>query len=884
VNRLTSWFLSLLLAGLILGLICAAALFYYFGAGLPDYKSLASYEPPVVTRFYSADGVVFAEYAHEKRIYVPIEAIPERVKHAFLSAEDKNFYHHFGLDIPSIIGAAFINLGRIGTSRRPIGASTITQQVAKNFLLTDISHMISLERKIKEAILSLRIERAFSKDYIFELYLNEVFLGNRAYGVAGAALNYFNKSLQELTIAEAAYLAALPKAPSRYNVDHNADQTYARRNWVIERMREDGVITAEEAKKATAEKLNIRRRNPSEVVHGTYFAEEVRRELLRTLGEKALYQNGYVVRTTLDPELQKIAEETLQEGLVDYDRKHGWRGAQYSLKKIPGEGSWQEKLKTIPRPVGSLRWELAAVLKVAKDHVEIGFKEGTVGVIPLSELKWARRFVNDTTRGPEITHPKQVLEVGDIILTDIAFTEEKTPKKQITSHGKPAYKLCQIPVVSGALVAMDPYSGRVLAMQGGYSFDMNQFNRVTQAYRQTGSAFKTFVCLAGLEAGLTPSTMLMDGPFAIQMGYGLGIWRPNNWDKKFMGPLTMRRAFELSRNAATIRMVHERVGMKRVVDLARRLRIDPHMPLQLAAVLGASETTVLKLTAAYAMLANGGKLVVPSFFDHIQDRRGKTILVQNYNLCQGCNMKDFSILPNLKDLRPQVIDPIVAYQMTTLLRGVVERGTGKALAELPHLLAVKSGTTNEFRDAWMVGYSPTLVVGVYIGFDTPRSLGHKQFGAVVAGPIFKQFMKRALEGKPQIPFKVPHGVKLVRVNPYTGSRMMGGNDADAIYEAFRPGTEVTTVSHAPAAAKRSSDEEVGEDGAEEGVPSQTPSNMTPVPPAPQEHGSEYAPRVETAEAAPFQGGPQTAVPQQQQEAAPVVPTRDEGSSGTGGLY
>lgn len=814
MRRFIFWVISLFLAAFVGGALVGACLFYYYGAGLPDYKTLAVYEPPVVTRLYSNDGRVFAEYAYEKRIYVPNEAIPLHVKNAFLAAEDKNFYHHFGLDIPSILSAILTNLTRLGSSKRPVGASTITQQVAKNFLLADISHMVSLERKIKEAILSFRIEKAYDKDYILELYLNDVYLGNRSYGVAAAALNYFNKSLEELTIAEAAFLAALPKAPSRYDPVRHPEITYSRRNWVIGRMLEDGVITADEAKKAREEPISLQTRNLSSVVEGSYFAEEVRRELMQAFGEKSLYQNGYVVRTTLDPFLQAIAEETLQEGLLEYDRKHGWRGAILNLG-LPNEsynqqglGSvWQKKLKEIIKPAGSQQWELAVVLSLESDHVLIGFSDDTLGAIPLEELKWARRWISDDVRGLEVTHPKQVLRLGDVVLTEPVFIEKKEhassgegiegkaeiykrSKKHFFSKGKKAYKLCQIPAVSGALVVLEPHTGRVLAMQGGYSFSMSQFNRVTQAERQTGSAFKTFVYVAGLEAGLTPSTILDDSPFAVDLGYGLGVWRPNNWDKEFEGPITVRRSFEASRNVAAIRMVHEQVGMKRVAEVAKRLNIDSKLsPHQLAGVLGASETTLLRLTTAYAMLANGGRFVNPSFFDRVQDRWGKTVLVKNYKAYDASALKQEDLVPSLNDLRPQVIDPIVAYQMTSLLRGVVERGTGRLLKDLPHLIAAKSGTTNDFKDAWMVGYSPDFVLGIYVGFDTPRTLGDKGFGGLVAGPIFKKFMQRALANKPVIPFVVPKGVKLVRVNPYTGGKAPA-NFKEAIYEAFRPGTEV----------------------------------------------------------------------------------------------
>jgi penicillin-binding protein 1A len=790
--RFLSWFFSLIFIAVIVGCLSAAGIFYYYGAGLPDFKQLASYEPPVVTRLYSSDGRLFAEYAYEKRIYVPISEIPDLIKNAFLSAEDKNFYYHFGIDVPSVIHAALKNLSHLGSSKRPLGASTITQQVAKNFLLSDISHSVSLERKIKEAILSLRIEKAYSKDYIFELYLNEVYLGAGAHGVAAAALNYFNKSMGELTISEAAFLAALPKAPSRYHPEKSKELTLARRNWVLDRMLEDGHLTQEQDDKARAEPITLHKRDPSKVVESSYFAEEVRRDLLRILGEKSLYQNGYVVRTTLDPELQKITEETLREGLINYDRKHGWRGSLMNIALDPHERTnamWVEKLKSVIKPAGSGSWEVAIVLEVSPDRVSIGLLNGQVGTISFNELRWARRYITPDALGPVIVHPKQVLVVGDVVLVS-PVNPFSVGKGKVKAEGSQKYQLNQIPAVSGAIVVLEPHTGRVLAMQGGYSFEMSQYNRATQAMRQTGSAFKIFDYLAALEAGLTPSSIIYDTPFSISMGWGLGIWAPHNWDNKYMGPITMRRSFELSRNASTVRMIHERVGMKRLVKLVKRFNINPNMPMQLSTVLGSCETTVLRMAAAAAMIANGGKLVIPSFFDHVQDRRGKAVLVNTYTICEGGALSNPDSLPMLKDLRPQVTDPVVAYQLTSLLRGAVERGTGKVLRELDQPVAVKSGTTNDFKDAWMVGISPTLAAVVYIGKDKPETLGDKQFGGVVAGPILRDLFRRIFANQSPVPFKVPPGVKQVRVNSRSGLRT-SASDPGAIWEAFRAGTEAS---------------------------------------------------------------------------------------------
>lgn len=800
--RKITWLFTLIFWGAIVAILAGAALFYYYGAGLPDFKQLSTYEPPVVTRLYSNDGRLFAEYAHEKRIYVPFSEIPPRVKQAFLAAEDKNFYTHFGIDIPSIITASFRNLANMGSSKRPVGASTITQQVAKNFLLSDISHSVSIERKIKEAILSFRIERTYSKDYIFELYLNEVYLGLGAHGVAAAALNYFNKSMDELTIAECAFLAALPKAPSRYHPEKARELTYGRRNWVVDRMYSDGMITRDEADAAKKEEITMHKRDPSQIVNGNYFAEEVRRDLSRILGNKTLYNNGYVVRTTLDPRLQKIAEETLREGLVAYDRKHGWRGsvikldltAEETVVHPDGRAGWVHKLRQVVRPAGSGDWLTAVVLDTKPDSAHIGMIDGSQGVIPLTAMKWARQWLSDENIGPVVSSVSQVLKKGDVVLVSpiITDTKNRTPTQNADAPRRTgaSYQLNQIPAVQGAIVAIEPNTGRVLAMQGGYSFEMSQYNRATQADRQTGSAFKPFVYLAALEAGLTPCSKIMDSPFSISLGWGLGIWAPKNWDEEYLGAITLRRSFELSRNVSTIKMVHERVGMDRVIKVAKRFNIDPNMPRQLSAVLGACETTVLKLATAYAMIANGGKYVVPVFFDRVQDRRGKTVLMNTYAACDGCeNAQNPDVIPSIKDMRPDVTDPVIAYQMTSLLQGVVDRGTGKMLKVLEHPIAVKSGTTNEFRDAWMVGYAPDLALAVYIGFDRPRTLGVKHYGATVAGPVFLKFMERALSEQPPRPFKMPSGIKLIRVNALTGNRTNSG-DANAIYEAFRSGTEL----------------------------------------------------------------------------------------------
>lgn len=765
----------------VLGVGGAFYIFYQYGRGLPDYKHLANYEPPVVTRMYANDGRLFAEYAHEKRVFIPIEAMPQRIIKTFLAAEDKNFYEHFGIDIPSILRSVVMNVKRMQNNQRPVGASTITQQVARNFLLADIAKEISFTRKIKEAIIAFRLEHTFTKDHILELYLNEIFLGNNSYGVGAAALNYFNKTLDQLTIAEAAFLAGLPKAPSRYHPLRHPQLAKARRDWVIRRMVEDAIITPEQGIEATKEPIVLRKRDEAEVVHADYFAEEIRRMLLRDYGEQTLYQGGLTVRTTVDPKMQALAEKSLREGLIDYDRKHGWRGPIANLNLIE---DWISQLNQVPAPEGMRSWRLAVVLNPQNPEATIGFVNGQTGKIPLSELKWARKYITAEARGPEIKSTKMVLHKGDIILVSPLEDKEK----------KGLYSLCQIPKVSGGMVVMDIHTGRVLAMQGGFDFRMSQYNRVTQALRQPGSAFKPFVYLTALEQGLTPSTTIMDAPFAINMGYGLGVWAPRNYTGKYNGPTTLRMALEKSLNSVTVRMTHERVGMKNVIETSKRFGIVDNMPLQLAMVLGAGETTLLRLTTAYASVVNSGKQVVPMLIDRVQDRKGKTIKMRDPRSCIGCEQQPWlnQALPELIDESKHLTDPTTAYQLVSILQGAVERGTARSVRRIlggDRPVGGKTGTTNDFFDAWFIGFTPDIIVGAYLGFDEPKTLGAKQTGGVIVAPMVANFLKEALKDQPAVPFRVPPGIKLVRVDYASGARTKGEGDR-VITEAFKVDAEV----------------------------------------------------------------------------------------------
>ena len=755
--------------------------FYHFGRGLPDYQQLADYEPPTVTRVHAGDGRLLAEFAKEKRVFVPIGAMPKRMVKAFLSAEDKNFYSHPGIDFLGVVRAVITNISRLGTDQRPVGASTITQQVAKNFLLTN---EVSYDRKIKEAILAFRIERAIPKDRILELYLNEIYLGFGSYGVAAAALNYFNKSLDELTIAELAYLAGLPKAPTNYHPQRRPGAARARRDYVVGRMLEDGYITRTQAEEAWRAPLVVKRRSATEFVRADYFTEEVRRELMERYGGKGLYGGGLSVRTALDPRLQAAAGRTLRQGLIDYDRRHGWRGP---LGRLSGGQPWQTGLTAFLLPEGldaaMPAWRKAAVLEIGDSRVGIGLVDGGTAYIPLSELKWARAWREKQRRGPKITHPGEVLKVGDIVLV-----EPLGP----TADGKPrpsAYGLRQVPAVNGGLVAMDPHTGRVLAMSGGFSYGKSQFNRVSQARRQPGSAFKPFVYLAALDKGFTPSSLILDAPFVIDQGPGQKKWKPSNYSNRFYGPSPLRLGIEKSRNLMTVRLA-QNIGIESVADYAERFRVVRKLPHMLSMALGAAETTLLDLTTAYAMLVNGGKRIQPTLIDRVQDRNGLSIFQHEQRTCEGCRDLEWQKqeAPQIPDIREQVADPRSAYQIVSMLQGVVQRGTGRRIKAVGRPLAGKTGTTNDSLDAWFVGFAPDLAVGVFIGFDTPRTLGRGETGSSVAVPVFRDFMTEALKEKPAIPFRIPSGIRLVRVNARTGLPAAPG-DRQVILEAFKPGTE-----------------------------------------------------------------------------------------------
>jgi len=766
----------LALFGIVAGTCVTALAVWYFGRDLPDYEALAHYKPPVVTRVYAGDGRLLAQYAAEDRVFVPVSAMPPLVIHAFLAAEDRYFYSHPGINPFAVARAAAIDIVRLAEHRRPIGASTITQQVAKNFFLTN---RVSMERKIKEALLAIRLEQTLTKERILELYLNEIYLGDGSYGVAAAALNYFNKPLGELTVAEAAFLAALPKAPDNYDPRRHPEAAKERRDWVIDRMADAGFVTAPQAQMAKAEPITLRRRDPTEIVKAPYFADEVRTELLQRYGRKEVYEGGLVVHTSLDPALQADATRALRGALEAYDRRHGWRGP---VTHIALEGDWQSRLAVIPLPAGAadVHWKLAVVLATRPDAAVIGFPDGQRAEIPYGELRWARKYVSEDAVGPVPGGAGSVVSAGDVVLVE-----------RLEGSGK-VYGLRQIPAVSGALVALDPHTGRVLAMSGGFSFAMSQFDRATQAKRQTGSAIKPFIYLAALDHGFTPSTMVLDAPFVVDQGPGLPKWNPTNYEHKFYGPVPLFFGLQESLNLVTAR-VGTTVGLPIIRQyLVDRFHILDQMPLEDSYILGAGATTPLRLTTAYAMLVNGGKRIHPTFIDRVQDRNGVTIYRADERPCEGCSNVAWAgqAPPDLPDTRAQIADPRSCYQVVSMLEGVVRRGTGRIVASVGKPLAGKTGTTNESNDTWFVGFSPDLVAGVYVGFDQPKSLGKHEVGATVAAPAFRDFMAAALKNKPAIPFRIPPGIELVRIDGHSG-RLPAAGDRAVIWGAFKPGTEPT---------------------------------------------------------------------------------------------
>ena len=782
--RLIGYFFGLS-AILFFGAAAAAAIYLNtVMKDLPDYEVLANYAPPVTTRIHAGDGQLIAEYAHERRLYLPIQAIPDRVKAAFISAEDKNFYSHPGLDLMGLGRAVLVNLQNVGSGRRPVGASTITQQVAKNFLLSSDQ---TLSRKAKEAILSLRIEQTYSKDRILELYLNEIFFGLNSYGIASAALTYFDKSVTELTIAECAYLASLPKGPANYNPFRHPDAALERRNWVIDRMVENGYVAKDDGDAAKNEPLGVTGRKAGTYLFASdYFAEEARRQIIAQYGEKALYEGGLSVRTSLNPKLQIFARKALQDALIDFDIKRGYHGP---INHIDVTGDWGPALSKLDEMRDVPEWKLAVVLATDAKGVDIGIRPehdpaGKVdaarerGRIDDANMKWAYR--SSKSLMTKAKSPIDILQPGDVVY--VQAIDGKTGQ----------YKLRQPPKIQGGMIAMDPKTGRVLAMVGGFSYAQSEFNRATQAMRQPGSSFKPFVYAAALDNGYTPASVVMDAPFELQLPGGQ-VWAPKNYGGDFSGPSTLRRGIEQSRNLMTVRLAND-MGMDTVAEYAERFGIYDKMQPVLAMSLGSGETTVMRMVSGYSVIANGGKQIKPTLIDRIQDRTGKTIYKHEDRVCENCNAADWKGQeePVVDDKREQVLDPMTAYQITTMMQGVIQRGTAAGQVKLDRDVAGKTGTTNDEKDAWFVGFTPDLVAGVYIGYDNPQPMGRGGTGGHLSAPIFNEFMQDADKDITPSKFIVPEGMQLIAVDRKTGMQA-GPGDPNTIVEAFKPGTGPANV-------------------------------------------------------------------------------------------
>tara|TARA_B100000959_G_scaffold89155_1_gene94647 strand:+ start:157 stop:2505 length:2349 start_codon:yes stop_codon:yes gene_type:complete len=738
-------------------LICLLFVFstlWYFSIGLPDYKKLSNYQPPISSRVYSDDGRLIAEYALEKRLFIPFESVPKKVVNSFLSAEDKNFFKHPGVDVKGILRALIKNLKNISEDKRLEGASTITQQVAKNFLLTN---EVSLNRKIKEAILAFRIERAYSKERILELYLNQIYLGQGTYGIAAASLEYFDKSVKDLDYTEAALLAALPKAPSKYDPFKYPDVAKFRRNLVIQNLEDNNYISKEQLKKFKDSKIILKRRKIEILNEANSYTEEVRRSIKEKYGFKKLYSEGLSIRTPLDVNYQIQAIISLRNGIEAYDRRHGWRGPITNKLK---NSNWKKIVKNL-KIDPTLNWKKAEILTIDESGINFKTLKGSQGNIVLKKLKWAI---------PNKKNISDRFKVGDII-----FVKKKND----------IWDLKQYPKVNGGIVVIDPYNGDVKALVGGFNFKSSEFNRVTQAKRQPGSAFKPIVYAAALENGYSPNSIILDAPFVESQGVGLKDWKPENYGKKFYGPSTLRKGIEYSRNLMTVRIAKQ-LGVDKILDLSNKLEIYNDIPELLSVSLGAAETSLLNLTSAYASFVNGGRKIKPNLISRIQNRRGKTIFKLANKKCIGCDkfLNDSKVYPIIEHKNERVFSEETAYQMTSILEGAVKRGTGKKLRDLKVPLAGKTGTTNKNYDAWFIGFSSNLVIGVYVGFDNPESLGRYETGSKAALPIFKEFVKNSLFKKDFKEFKIPEGIYLTSLNYDTGLKASLG-DKNTIIEALK---------------------------------------------------------------------------------------------------
>ena len=745
-NTLITGFIAFLL--LIISII---SILWIFSNELPDYKFLKNYKPPVSSKLYSGSGQLVSEFSSEKRIFVPYKSIPNTIINSFLSAEDKNFFSHPGVDAKGVIRASIKNISNIFKSERLEGASTITQQVAKNFLL---SNEVSLNRKIKEAILAFRIERALSKERILELYLNQIYLGEGSYGIASASLQYFDKPINNLNYLEASLLAALPKAPSRYNPYKNIKIAKYRRNLVLRNLFENSYINKSEFEILKKQPIELRKRKNKYTEDAKYYVEDVRKFIVDKYGFDKVYKQGFNIKSPINLELQSIASKVLRDGLISHDKRRGWRGP---IDNIKYKKNWFTKFSDF-KLEKSIGWKLAIIKKVEKFSIQIETEEKDIGIINYKDISWTKKEFDE------------ILKNGDVVYV------QKIGKK---------YSLRQLPQANGSIVVIHPFTGRVLALSGGFSFKKSEFNRATQALRQPGSAFKPFIYALALENNFTPSSLVLDAPIVLDQGVDLKKWKPVNYGKKFYGPSTLRTGVEKSRNLMTVRIAQE-LGIKKITKFSKKLNIYDNPEELMSISLGSAETTLLKLTSAYCSFLNGGKLIEPILIDRIQDSEGSTIFNSEKRICKQCDEISYlsNNIPEISDNFTKIFSPETAYQMVSMLEGVVKRGTGKKLNKLNLDIAGKTGTTNNNTDAWFIGFTSNLVVGVYVGYDDPKSLGKFETGSKAALPIFESFIENAVNKKDARPFKVPKNIKMQVVDLKTGKKVNFGSKK-TIIEAFK---------------------------------------------------------------------------------------------------
>ena len=777
--------MSTIVCGLSLG-----GIFWVYGRDLPSHEFLAQYKPPTISRIYSAEGKIIDEFAKERRLFTPANQIPDLIKNAFISAEDKNFYEHPGYDMRGIFAALVDAVQSRG--KRIRGASTITQQVMKNFLL-DRSRRA--ERKVKEIILATRIERSLTKEQILELYLNEIFLGQNSYGITAASQTYFNKTLDELAPHEAAFLAALPKAPSDYHPVREKERLFERRNYVLKEMFQNGYLPKRIYEYELTQPIkSVQGRDytgfRSKLPSRNYFTDEIRRQLSETFGEEEFFTGGMTVRSTFDPILQRKAALALQRGLERYDRNQGvWRGTG---KKVPfailsDEAKWQNSLASLklPRDINlDGQWIPAVILGIENSEVRIGIEgieetaEGSW--IPPTDMTWIKKVFASGKLVDVVGQFSDFLTIGDVILVRRLNDQDGN-----FLH----WSLRQVSEVQGAFMAMDVNNGRVIAMQGGFSYESSVFNRATQAKRQPGSSFKPFVYASALDSGYSPATVVVDAPIEIDTPQGL--WRPKNSNDKFYGPTPLRTGIEMSRNLMTIRLARE-VGLDIIAEYAEKFGVYDNMKEFLANSLGSEETTLYRMVAAYAMFANGGERVTPTMVDRIQDRYGKTIFKHDQRICLDCGIDQLSLgdVPTILTNRERVMDRITAYQLTSMMEGVVSRGTARRTVNLAVPTAGKTGTTNEAKDVWFLGFTSNIVAGCYIGHDIPRPLGRGSGGSSMCGPVFNEFMSAVTEIYGGADFIIPQGGKFIKIDRYSGERLPDHADGEhVVAEFFRDGEE-----------------------------------------------------------------------------------------------